>query len=139
LMSLLEEVPIFYWISSLSKSEIEKILIEVVKSNKSIQIKATALNLAIFLGKASYTRVRNASGDAKDRLGDPIKGTNDRRELFHFAAIRSMVDSKTSSDDMISKQLTDMAKQCSKSCGVIERAKCWAIDCHLYSKDRYPN
>ena len=135
LMSLLMDVPCFYWLSKLSKQVISEVLIETLRSKVSIQIKSNVLNIACLLGKTTYAKVKSASGAAKEQLGDPYKQNKGKPELaFNHLIINHDLQCWKNPKVEAKKQLTKLATDSSArdKADVIVRHRCWALDSYLY-------
>jgi hypothetical protein len=135
LMSLLKDVPCFYWLSKLSKQELSEVLIEVLRSKTSIQIKSNVLNIACLLGRKLYAKVKSASGAAKELLGDPYKKNKGTPELaFNHLVISPDIKRWKKPKVEAKKQLTKLSADSSTrdKADVYDKNRCWALDSYLY-------
>jgi len=122
-MNLLSDVPVFYWLQSLTKNEAEEALVDTVKSSANINVKVTAARIAVFYGTTSYRKVLIASKVSEDRLYFPLKQIHHPDELFHHNMVNAKMDEAEKASIKLSAHLSQLAMNCSTNRDPIKRAE----------------
>jgi len=132
--SLLGELPIFFWLQSLSAEKIKAILFRVFRETRSRFIRWQVLDVSVFLGKTAYTKLLKQSGEKSGQLRLGLKRfPDDPVELFHPGLAGN------GNREKLESELTSIAEELSGNIGgVMRKMKAKALDCILYARrDKY--
>ena len=143
--SLLLEVPVFFWLRSLSAEQIKRVLLRVFEETKNRSIKIDVLRISVFLGNTLFTGILRKFGEMGKNLGPTFKRfPKTPFDLFNQNYVRSHVGASAESPtkgerDRLEARLTELAKAVAEGeGGVLEKVEAEAIDCYLYARmDKY--
>jgi len=133
--SLLSEMPIFFWLKSLSADDIKSVLLRIFSQTNNMRTKTYVLNVASFLGNTFHTKVLKKLGDEAKR----IYGTSRKFPKDPFEPFCSNILSVNEDTNTYEKRLTDIAISLSHGKGgAVEKWRAKALDCRLYARtDKY--
>jgi hypothetical protein len=143
--SLLLELPVFYWLNSISQDDIKNILVKVFDGTKKLSIKSDILNISSFLGKTFYNRVFKKLGHYKDRIDPRMKRYPESPFICFYSDIieyQKGPKAKSNEGEFRTKLETKLDRIsvafAEESGGVMEKMEAVAIDCYLYARtDKY--
>jgi hypothetical protein len=143
--SILEELPVFYWLNSLSRDDIKTTLLKIFNGTKKVPIKTNMLSISSFLGKTFYNKILKKMDSDKGRIGFRMKSyPSSPFACFHPDIIESQKKggSKFNENEFRKKQEIELDRIsisiAEKSGGVYEKMVAKAIDCYLYARtDKY--
>ncbi|MFH2032177.1 MAG: DUF3644 domain-containing protein [Bacteroidota bacterium] len=143
-ISILKNIPVFFWIKSMKQEDIKPFLTETFNITRSFQVKTNIFHISAFLGKSFYHKIYSMfTENMRGRLNPysikyPIGGP---RSLFHEKIIESnrRLEKEKSEEQFrlqIEEELTSIADKFSKENPDIND-KFYAIcyDCYLYAQD----
>ena len=130
--SLLSEMPVFYWLRSMSSEHIKPLLAGVFSETKSQFIRSHVLRVSAFLGRTFHGAMLNRFGEAQQWAGLRSRRGADPHDLFHPELVRELGPETTE------KELTRLALDLSNGRDVIAKTRAHAMDCRLYARcDKY--
>ena len=133
--SLLAEMPVFFWLRTLTADQIKPILLQIFKATKNRRILTDVLNIAAFFGKTFHTKILKTSSENVKRVNATSKiFPNDPFQRFSCGMSYNEEDRIHNEE-----KLTAFAKELSENNGgVLEKLKAKALDCRLYGRiDKY--
>lgn len=142
--SLLSRVPASYWIKDIENTKIKPVLLDAIRSRPASIPAKPFLQIASFLGKASYKHAVQAFGPYSDRLGSRLQNFPTRKPYDEHAnlsrkkseALPKFRRTKLTELNTIAEE----AAKTGKSPGVIKIEQAQKIDLFLYARlDNYKN
>jgi len=126
--SLKLEMPIFFWMKSVSADDMKPIFTKVFKGTTNQGAKEYVLSVAAFLGKTFFSKLRNSlSAQTPDKLVN-----YNPKDAFS----QMLVTSKQLAEN--ENKLTEIANTLYHQNDALEKRRARALDCFLYSReDRY--
>jgi hypothetical protein len=128
--SLMSELPVFYWLRSISAEDIKIILVRVFQHTRNRLVKLHLIDVGAFLGRVFHNKMINKFGESSSILNKRSRG--DPSKKFHLNIVPQ------GNREKLENELTKIAEKLSISSDALEKWKARAIDCHLYArKDKY--
>lgn len=143
--SLLLEMPVFFWLQSISAQKIKHLLLRVFKEIKTRRVKINILRISVFLGNKFFTRTIGEFGDIGNTLSTVLKTfPKTPYDLFNQNLVRTYITGDPqnmggSERIELENILTEIAKKLALGeRDVMKEVRAEAIDCYLYARtDKY--
>lgn len=138
--------PVFYWLRRSHADDVKKMMLDVVSNRKPGASMENLVGVAAFMGAGFRRKIIERLGADAQKLSPKMRklGSADARSLCGGGLVQGRRGGKFKNDesgfrsflhDELS-QLADKAKSHpSGNPGVMEKAKAFAFDCHLYARD----
>ncbi len=145
--SIMSNLPAFFWLQGLEENDIESMLIEVAEwAWKTGKIVSHVVDIAVFLGKNTFTKVKKKLGDQKSKLsprrtqfpsGDP------RILFYHVERLLSVSGEKHDEEELrvdaetILNNIVTISTEDKKKLSYEDKLRAISYDCYLYAQDKY--
>jgi len=130
---LLMEMPVFYWLRTLSAEQIKPLLSKVFGETSNRFVRHHILKVSAFLGSTFYGRLIRRLGNQREVFSASSKRfPRDCHQLFEVGLALG------NDTEKLEAKLTAISEDLSKEPDVMKKTRAKAIDCHLYARsDRY--
>lgn len=132
--SLLVELPVFFWMRSLTAEDIGVCLLQILRSTKNNRIRENILGTAAFLGSRFNSKIRQTLDGNRLSLGSRF--FQSRPYAYGASYFKTLLDGD---EENAEQRLTEFASQLSQDKrDVLQKLRVKELDCRLYARtDKY--
>jgi hypothetical protein len=132
--SVSAELPVFFWMRSLTAEEIGVCLLQILRSTKNNRIRENILGITAFLGSRYNSKIRHILDGNRLRFGS--RCFQSKPYIYGTSCFKTLLDGD---EENMEQRLTEFASQLSQDKrDVLQKLRVKELDCLLYARtDRY--